>query len=333
MTTPATSTVARWTMVVVAIVGGAMLLWTSRSLFLLLFAATLFAVMFHAAAAWIAQKTRLPHGISLAIAVITLLSVIGLIIWLFGNAMTAQTQELIARLPSAYDDFKTRVGQPDLEVRLLRELAPNSATILAATRDMLSGVGTALSGLVLAIVGGVYLAAQSSRYVEGLILLSPVNMRDRFTEVMRASGVALRRWLIGQLVSMVLVGLLAGVGVWLLGLPSPLALGLMAGLFEFVPFVGPLAAAIPAILLAVALGWQKVLLVIGLYLLVQQLEGNLITPLVQQRAVNLPPALTLFSVVAFGLLFGVLGVLLAAPLTVLLYVWIKALQLPAKPAE
>lgn len=331
MTLPATSTVARWTAVVVAIIGGAMLLWALRSLFLLLFAATLFAVIFHAAAAWIAKRTRLPHGISLAIAVVTLLGAIGVIIWLFGNAMTAQTQDLIARLPAAYNDFKARIGEPDLDVRLLRELAPNSATILTATRDLVSGIGTALSGLVLAVVGGVYLAAQSGRYVEGLIAISPANLRNRFTEVMTASGVALRRWLIGQLVSMVLVGLLAGVGVWLLGLPSPLALGLMAGLFEFVPFIGPLAAAIPAILLALALGWQKVLLVVGLYLLVQQLEGNLITPLVQQQAVNLPPALTLFSVVAFGLLFGALGVLLAAPLTVLLYVWVKALQSPTKP--
>ena len=321
---------ARMTFIVVAVVGGAILLWMLRSLILLVFAATLFAVIFHAAAAWIARKSRLPHGMSLAIAVVMLFTGISLIIGLFGSAMSAQTQELVARLPAAWTDFKVSIGEPDLDHRLLRELVPSGMSILNATRDMLSGIGAALSGLVLAVVGGIYLAAQSVSYIEGLISLSPANLRERFRLVLAASGIALRRWLVGQLISMVLVGLLAGTGAWLLGLPSPLALGLMAGLFEFVPFVGPFAAAIPAILLALAFGWQKVILVIGLYLFVQQLEGNLITPLVQQRAVNLPPALTLFSLVAFGLLFGVLGVLLAAPLTVLLYIWVRTLYFDDK---
>jgi predicted PurR-regulated permease PerM len=188
-------------------------------------------------------------------------------------------------------------------------------------------VGAALSGLLLALVAGIYIAAQPRRYLDGLVILFPVRHRPSAREALRVAGVALHKWLVGQLVAMTLVGLLAGVGLWLLDVPSPLALALIAGLLEFVPVAGPFASAVPAILLALAIGWEKAALVAILYLGIQQIEGNLITPLVQQQSVDLPPALTLFAMVAFGLLFGLLGVLLAAPLTVCLYVWVKTLYL------
>jgi predicted PurR-regulated permease PerM len=140
-------------------------------------------------------------------------------------------------------------------------------------------------------------------------------------------GSALRLWLVGQLFAMALVGILAGLGLWLLGIPSALALGLIAGLLEFVPVVGPIAAAVPAVLLAMLVGWEESLMVAGLYFAIQQVEGYVITPLVQQRAVDLPPALTLFSLIALGTVFGVPGVLLAAPMTVAIYVALKTLYL------
>ena len=110
-----------------------------------------------------------------------------------------------------------------------------------------------------------------------------------------------------------------------IGIPAALTLGLLAGFLDFVPFIGPIVAAIPAIVLALAGDPETALWVVGLYLVVQQIEGNIITPLFQKRAVELPPALLLFSLVAAGLVFGIAGVMFAEPLTVVLYVLVKRL--------
>ena len=124
---------------------------------------------------------------------------------------------------------------------------------------------------------------------------------------------------------MVVVGLLTGIGLWALGMPSALTLGLMAGVLEFIPFAGPILSAVPAVLLALAVSPDLALWVLLLYFAVQQFEGYVLTPLVQQYAVDLPGVVLLFSLLAFGALFGTLGVILAAPLTVVTYVLIKRL--------
>jgi predicted PurR-regulated permease PerM len=142
---------------------------------------------------------------------------------------------------------------------------------------------------------------------------------------MEESETALRLWLRGQLIAMVVVGLLTGIGLWLLGLRSALVLGLLAGLLEFVPFLGPFLAAVPAILLALAVSPDLALWVLLLYVGVQQIEGYVLTPMVQQYAVELPGVILLFSLIGFGILFGMLGVILAAPLTVVCYVLVKRL--------
>jgi len=138
-------------------------------------------------------------------------------------------------------------------------------------------------------------------------------------------GEALHAWLLGQFAAMVMVGTITGAGLALIGVPSWLALGLLAGVLEFVPILGPIAAAVPGLLMALSQGWDSFLLTAALYVLVQQLEGNLIIPLVLRRAVSLPPVLTIFAVVAFGTLFGWMGILLAAPLTVLAFTLVMKL--------
>jgi predicted PurR-regulated permease PerM len=132
-----------------------------------------------------------------------------------------------------------------------------------------------------------------------------------------AAARALRLWLLGQLAVMVAVGLLIGLGLWLVGLPTPLALGLLSGLAEFVPYVGPVLAAVPGVLLGLSAGPAMGLYALVVYVVVLQVEGNVIVPLVAREVLSLPPALVLFAVMAAGLVLGPLGLLLAAPLTVL----------------
>jgi predicted PurR-regulated permease PerM len=175
------------------------------------------------------------------------------------------------------------------------------------------------------VIGGLYIAAAPALYRDGLLQLVPEGRKALAEDTIATAGNALRLWLVGQLAAMALVGVLTGLGLWMLGIPAPLALALLAGLAEFVPLVGPIVAAVPALLLAAGGGYEMMLWTAGLYLLVQQVESNVITPLIQNRTVQIPPALTLFAVVTAGVAFGPMGVILAAPLTVLAYVAVKKL--------
>jgi len=322
--------VAYITIIAVAVLVGAALFWVLRSVILLGFAAILVAVGFRSASDWIARRTGLAPGVSLTISVVGIVGSAFFLLYHFGGQFSAQMQDLAAQLPTAWSSFKDRVGQPDLDQRVIsqiRTMTGDGTSVLNVAWGVVGGIAGALGGLLIAIVAGVYLAAQPGRYIDGFVRLFPRAGQVRLRPALATLGVALRLWLVGQLVAMALIGILAGAGLWLIGIPSALALGLIAGLLEFVPVVGPIASAVPAILLAMLVGWEESLMVAGLYLAIQQVEGYIITPLVQQRAVDLPPAFMLFSLIALGTVLGIPGVLLAAPLTVVLYVGLKTLYL------
>jgi predicted PurR-regulated permease PerM len=204
------------------------------------------------------------------------------------------------------------VPMPGMEA--LGQVTGTFALVLALFKDIFFLIFLAL-----------FLAFDPKPYREGLIALFPRAQRSRAREVLAGVLQALRAWLLGRLISMVVLGVVIWLGLWLLGVPLALPLAVLAGLFEFVPIVGPIVAAIPAILVAFVEGPMLALYVAILYFVVQQLESSLLTPLVQERTVKLPPALTLFAVLAFGLLFGVLGAILATPLAAVLLVLVKML--------
>jgi predicted PurR-regulated permease PerM len=187
---------------------------------------------------------------------------------------------------------------------------------------------------------GLYLAIDPGIYRRGLLSLVPLDRRARAAEILAAVGEALRGWLLGQVFAMLVVGVLATIGLWLLGIPLALALGLLAALLGFIPYLGPLAAAVPAVLLALLAGPQQALQVALLYVGIQLLEGYFLTPLVQQRAVHLPPALTISAMVVMGGLLGGLGLALAVPLTAAAIVLVQKLYVedvlgdrPNEPAQ
>ena len=182
-----------------------------------------------------------------------------------------------------------------------------------------------LLALFVVLVTGIYLAAAPRMYVEGVVMLAPHARRRRYREVMGRLAYVLRWWMIGQLIPMVAIGILTAVGLKIIGVPMWLFLGLLAALFNFIPNFGPLISGTPAFLLALADSPTKAMWVVGLYILAQSLEGYVLTPMVQRRAVELPPALLILFQVLAGLLLGVLGVVLAAPLLAVVVVAIKML--------
>ena len=162
----------------------------------------------------------------------------------------------------------------------------------------------ALASLLLVLFGGIYLAISPLLYRDGLVKLVPPAVQPNMNATLDDSGEALKRWLAGQVIAMLLVGVFTGVGLWLAGVPSAFALGLIAGLAEFVPLIGPILAAIPSLLIASTQDWQTVLLALGVLVVVQQVESNLISPLIADRVVSIAPAVGLFAVVAMASRLG-----------------------------
>ena len=136
-------------------------------------------------------------------------------------------------------------------------------------------------------------------------------------------GSTLQWWSLGQLIDMAVVGVLSGIGLMLLGVPLALALGVLAGLFTFVPYFGAIAAAVPAMLVGLTVSWQTALWVLVIFLICHGIEGYLVSPLVQRRTVHLPPALTILSMTILGTIFGPLGVILGTPVVAALLVIIR----------
>ena len=169
--------------------------------------------------------------------------------------------------------------------------------------------------LAVVVIAGIYLAASPRTYANGMLRLVARAHRNHARDLLVAGGEALWAWSAGQALDMLVVGLLSGLGLWLLGVPLALALGVLAGLFNFVPYIGALVGAVPAILIAFSQGVPTGLETMALYAVIQGFEGNVMAPLIQNRAVHLPPGLTVLSQTAFGAILGVPGLIFATPIT------------------
>ena len=315
-------------LIVIALVAVALLLWELRALLLMLFGAVVVASIFRAIADAIRRWTHLPDGPAVALSVLLVLGSIAMVIALFGTHIAAQVHTLTEALPTAWRSFEAQVqkmGFGEQLAAILEGPRAGGTGSMSNLGALIMSIGSGLADTLIVIFGGIFLAAQPKFYQVGAIKLVPPAKRALVSEAMDDSERALRLWLRAQLIAMVVVGLLVGTGLWLLGVPSALALGLLAGLLEFIPFAGPIIAAIPAVLLAMVVGPELALWTVALYVVIQQFEGYLLQPLVQQYAVDLPAVVVLFSLLGFGMLFGALGIILAAPLTVVSYVLVKRL--------
>lgn len=320
-------TFVRRTLIVLALAALVFLTWELRNLLLMLFGAVVVATIFRALADRIRSYTKIREGLAVVLAIFLILGIASGLIALFGAHIARQIDTLGESLPAAWRSFEQRVGDLGLgdQLRQLADGVRQSSGSFANLSRAVMSIGNGIAEVLIVLFGGIYLAAQPRVYKTGAIKLVPPARRKLVAEAMDESETALRLWLKGQLIAMVAVGLLTGIGLWLLGMPSALVLGLLAGLLEFIPFLGPFLSAVPAMLLALAVSPDLALGVLLLYVIVQQLEGYVLTPLIQQYEVELPGVILLFSLLGFGILFGTLGVILAAPLTVVTYVLVKRL--------
>lgn len=322
-----TAQFVRRIVIVLSIAALFFLAWQLRSVLIMLFGSVVIATIFRAIADPVQRLTRIPKTGAVAIAILLVVLVLVTIGWTFGAQLSRQWLILTEALPAAWNSFVDRLSELGMPEHMLDwgSLSPQGGGFLSSAAALLMSLGGGVGTLLLVLFGGIFLSLQPGFYRIGAIKLIPPARRNLIAQAMDESERALRLWLKAQLVSMVLIGLLTGTGLWLIGVPSALVLGIIAGFLEFIPFAGPILAAIPGVLLGLSHSFELGLWALALYVLVQHAEAYLIYPMVQQWAVHIPAVVLLFSLLAFGMLFGTLGVLFAAPLTVVCYVLIKRL--------
>lgn len=269
-------------------------------------------------------------ALALIIAVIVVIgSLFGLIA---GPRIGEQTSQLTSKLPEAMERIKAELEHtPWLQELLSRGTDGGLGSLGSDLLSKAAGIFTMTFGVVVNFVIilflGLFLAFNPDLYTGSLIRLIPPRHRERGEEVLAKAGHIMRWWLVGRFASMAVVGILTAIGLLIIGAPLALILGLIAGLLSFIPFLGPALSALPAVLIGFSEGPALAGKVVLVYVIVQALESNLITPIIQKRAVMLPPAFLIAAQFIFGVLLGFFGVLLATPLTVLTIVLVQMLYI------
>ena len=260
---------------------------------------------------------------------LSILVLLGVAFWLVGGALTDQVGQLREGIPRAWAAASDWLDDHALGRQLLQlvDEARESGLSGSGVAGVASTALGAFGGAVLMIIVGVYFALDPALYRKGLLELLPLGYRSRTAEALTASGHALSRWLLGQSVSMVFLGISTALGLWFLDIPLALTLGFVTALFAFVPFFGAIAAGVLSVLMAFTVGPEKALYVALLFLALQQVEENLLQPFVQRWAVAMPPVLTMLSAVIFGILFGAVGVVFATPMMVVVMVLVRKLYI------
>lgn len=313
--------------VAVAIASLAFLAWRLLDVFMLAFGGILVATALRTLSQPLRRRLNCPARLALGIVVVALAAVIIFGIWLIGDHAASQLQQLREVLPRGLDAV-VRWLNSNAPGRTLLELL-NSAKSDDAAWSRVAGLATmtlgAASSALLVVVIGIYLAADPWLYRRGLLRLFPETQRAKVDQAIQAAGEGLSRWLLGQSISMLAIGSLITVGLWIIGVPMALSMGVIAGALAFVPFFGAVASGVLIVLLAFTQGPAQAVYAALLCLAVQQLEELVLLPFIQRWAVALPPVLGLIAAVVFGVLFGIIGVLFATPLMVVVMILVQKL--------
>jgi predicted PurR-regulated permease PerM len=335
----------------IVLIGGglivlALVAWQLSEVLLLAFAAVVFGAVLRGFADQIQMRTHLPMPVSFGLACLLIAAAIAGFFYLVGVQIQSQLGGLAQQLPDLIHATGQRFGISNLETDVVDRITGTlkSGAGVGSLAGYAGGLFGVASSTLIVLVAGIYLGMSPEEYRRGVLHLVPHHSRELVSDALDNAGRALRLWLLGQLLVMLSIGVLTGLAMFVIGMPSALALGFIAGVLEFIPFIGPIMAAVPAVLIALTSNDPYLIYwVVGAYLIIQQLENNILVPIIQRQTVDLPPVLGLFALVAFGILFGVLGILLAIPLTVVLLVLVKHLYirealedevtLPGEPVE
>ena len=305
--------------------------WLLSSLFyglLVIFAGILFGVFLTQLSGRVSRNTGASYSVAYAIVVATLVALVACVIVFMGSQIAEQATKFVEQFQQASGRVEERLQQqPWWEYasnlgRQAQDALTSQRAVSTATTAVTSFVA-ALAGGVMVIFLGFYFAIQPDWYRNGLLSLASPAKRERVGAVLDMIGQTLWYWFLGRLAGMAVIGAGSTTGLWLLGVPLPISLGVFAGIMNFIPNFGPLIALIPAVLFALQQGTQTALYVFLFYIALQFLESYFLPPFIEERQVALPPGLTLSNQLLFGMVGGFLGLLLATPLAVVITIALR----------
>lgn len=293
---------------------------------LLILAGILVATFFKGIASLIQKK--LPIGDKWALGIGTTLFIIicTATIFLLSPRVSSQIDELEKKLPVAAAEAKTKIKTSKVGSLTLGEVENYMEKVKDGSSKItvfFSSFFGGLADLYIIVFLGLFMMIQPDLYKNGIIILFPKSKRKRAEEVLLTLGYTLKRWLLGKIFSMLVVGVLTFIGLTILGIPLALTLGIFAAVVTFIPNFGPIISLVPTLLIAMAMGTDQIIYVIILYMLIQAIESNVITPVIQSKMISFPLAMILIAQVILGIFTGALGLMLAVPVIAIVMVLIK----------
>jgi predicted PurR-regulated permease PerM len=325
------------------------LVWYSSATILLLFSGILFGIFLTALSDLLGRLIGGSHVLRLILVCVFLTGLFSTVIVLGGTTIAQQANALSVTIRSQIGTVKTFLEERGVDTSFLTfgnatngsdaphtaptlqnlpsasAIASGTSAVFSQTWKLLAGLFEALGNIFIIILLGILLAAQPQLYRNGILRFVPKRSAPRAVRVTDDVGETLRRWLMGQLLTMTSIFIVTWIGLSLIGIPGALVLGFIAGFLSFIPNVGAVLAGVLIVLASLGSGLAAIAAAFGLYLLVQFLEGNILTPLIQRHAIDIPPA-TLFGAQIFlGFVFGIWGLALALPMIAIIKVLMKHL--------
>jgi len=281
------------------------------------------------------------RGIPRTWGVLAVIATIVGVFWIFSLAIVpaveTQSREFAQAFPTLLDEALALVNQVQSFFGLGTRIGLNPGSLSNVGRELLTGstvstaagvgltVATALSLGVVVFISTIYLVIRPAPWVDGFVSLFPAGWRPRTREVLEAMYQTVQRWFLGQLAAMTFIAVFWAISLSIIGIPFALLIGIFSGLISFIPYLGATISVVIPILLALISDPFTVVWVILAFIIIQQIEGNLLQPIVMSRAVDLHPALVVFAILIMGTLFGLVGVFLAVPLVAALQVLVREL--------
>ncbi len=293
---------------------------------LMIFAGSLIAIYFHGFADLIQRKLRIKRKWCLLLSVGLTFIISGLLLWFLGAKISDQAGNMAKELPELVSQAEAKLQASSFGRKLLYSISGNNSQKLMNSFQQIFRTSFGVIGdFYIIIFVGIFFTINPDIYKSGVLRIIHPEDRTKAREIIDRISLTLKNWLKGMLIAMVLIALLSFIGLTIKGVPMALALAVMAGILNFIPNFGPLIAMIPAVLIGLTVSVNTAIVVACLYILVQAIESNIVTPMIQNAMIRIPPALIIISQVLFGTLMGGLGVIFATPLLAVILVLVDEL--------
>lgn len=304
-----------------------LLIEATFNIFILVLAGALAASFFRGLSDILQRKTKLKANLSLALSVIGTTLILAGLIFLIGAKVVSQTNKMQEKIPEVINMVKEELNETDVGQELIAQTKRmrSSDELMTFISKFFKTTFGGLGDIYIIFMVGAFFTVAPNLYINGIIQLIPPKHRENTKDLMKRLGSGLRRWLAGKLIAMLAVFILTAIGLIILDIPLWLTLAIIAGLLNFIPNFGPLAAMIPAVLIALSESPTMALIVAGLYMLIQLFESSFITPKTQQKLIRIPPALIIIAQIFIGSLTGIWGVIFATPLVLIIIIIVQEL--------